>query len=80
MKTNHQRGFKAGKSLRDKSMQSWRARLPSGHGMASSESLPNDFVCGHRGMARSVRGAKKRVRTLVRRDAKRHIIDQLSEG
>ncbi len=78
MKTNHQRGFKAGKSLRDKSMQGWSARLPSGHGVVSA-SIGNDFHGGHKGMARNVRGAKHHVCTLVRRDARRHISDQMDE-
>lgn len=49
----------------DKSMLGWGANAPLS-GQRFVASIPNDFTDGHRGMARSVKGAKKFVRTRVR--------------
>ncbi len=72
MKTNHQRGFKDSGSFRDKSMKKWVKILPAGIGAASA-SIGNDFVNGHRGHARACSGAKKYLRTRLRRSAHLHI-------
>lgn len=60
----------------DKSLHGWCAKLPSGCGSVGA-SIGNDFTNGHRGAAKAVRGAKKYVRTRVRRDAPRHIKQEL---
>jgi len=49
----------------DKSCRGWSANAPFS-GKTIGASISNDFTNGHRGMARSVKGAKKFVRTRVR--------------
>lgn len=49
----------------DKSGRGWTAIAPLS-GERISASIPNDFVNGHQGMAKAVKGAKKFVRTRVR--------------
>lgn len=49
----------------DKSMHSWSGVAPIS-GLRFQAGIRNDFTNGHRGMARSVKGAKKFVRTRVR--------------
>jgi hypothetical protein len=49
----------------DKSMSGWIGKAPLA-GVRAGASIANDFTSGHRGMARSVRGAKKFVRSRVR--------------
>ena len=48
----------------DKSMQDWHGKTADGK--AIDALIGNDFSQGHRGMARSVKGAKKFVRSRVR--------------
>ena len=48
----------------NKAMQSWHGKTADGK--AINTSIGNDFSQGHRGMARSVKGAKKFVRSRVR--------------
>lgn len=50
----------------DKSLSSWHARGPLSDAAVSSKTIGNDFTKGHRGMAKSARGAKKFVRTRLR--------------
>lgn len=49
----------------DKSMQGWNRRSVFADKMPGA-SIGNDFVNGHRGMARSAKGAKKYVNSRVR--------------
>jgi len=49
----------------DKSMRSWSSDAPLS-GQVFEAGVANDFTNGHRGMAKSVKGAKKFVRTRVR--------------
>jgi len=58
--------FRLGKTgYLNKSMHGWGAEA-SVSGQRFSASIPNDFINGHRGMARAVKGAKKFVRTRTR--------------
>lgn len=58
---------------RDKSMQGWCAKSDK---RWIGAGIGNDFSQGRRGMARSVRGAKKFVRSRVRQDNKMTIRNQ----
>lgn len=75
MKTNHQRGFVAGNDHTDDGARGFYARLPSGHGMARS--FVDEQHNGRVSQAGRIRAAKHRVSSLVRRDAARHIRDEL---
>ncbi len=59
MKTNHRRSFKDPGSFRDRSCQTIATSTITG----KSTRIGNDFIDSHRGHARSVRGAKKFIRT-----------------
>lgn len=77
-KTNHSRGFVA--KFRDwsgpRSFRHFQRRLPSGARPVQAFGGDCSYN-GHRGDARSLRGAKRHVNRAVRRDARRHIQDQL---
>jgi hypothetical protein len=74
---NHHRGTSSKQSSRayttngkpwgypDKSMQHWGARSQLAD-MSFGAGIGNDFTSGHRGMAKSTRGAKKFVRSRFR--------------
>ena len=62
MKTNHRRGFVDPGSFRDRSCETWTSKL-----CGAGASIGNDFSNGHRGHARSVRGAKTHIRHSDRR-------------
>lgn len=64
MKTNHRRGFKAS-TQRDKGGTQFRQEAPLA-GISVSARADWDFSQGNRGMAKSVRGAKKFVNSRVR--------------
>lgn len=49
----------------DKSMRGWAGDAPLSDRVIAA-GIANDFTDGHRGMARSVKGAKKFVRTRIR--------------
>lgn len=66
----------------DKSSQGWSTEAPIS-GTRHGASIANDFVNGHRGMAKAVSGAKKYVRTRVRfheNAATRRLANEASEG
>lgn len=65
MKTNHRRGFVA-KPHKDQAMFGTSVIAPLS-GKSFDASISNDFTKGNRGMAKAKRGAKKFVRTRVRR-------------
>lgn len=64
MKTNHRRNFKA-KPHRDQSMFGIIKKANIADKVFSG-CIGNDFTNGHRGAAKSKRGAKKFVRTRIR--------------
>lgn len=64
MKTNHRRGYKAD-THRDKGGTQFVKRSPIA-GIAVSASADFEFTDGNRGMAKSVRGAKKYVNSRTR--------------
>lgn len=82
MKTNHRRknptlyppdqplrnGYRPTKAwgYLDKSLHDWGQTAPLSGVLVGHASIGNDFTNGHRGMAKSVRGAKKYVRSRVR--------------
>jgi len=54
----------------DKSMHGWGDRAKVGDEIITARAwIGNDYCNGHRGMAKSVRGAKKFVRTRIRANA-----------
>lgn len=81
MKTNHLRGYRAN-AQRYKGGQHFSARAPLS-GIVVSAMADFDFTDGNRGMARSVRGAKKYVNSRVRHHenaATRRLAAEISSG
>lgn len=67
----------------DKAMQNWTRKSELAD-VSVSAGIGNDFTIGHRGMARSARGAKKFVTSRIRRyeaaatkEAARHAFDDV---
>lgn len=79
MEHNHRRKYRTPKSILDrrpwrkkpwsypdKSLDGWGQKSELADRMIASKGIGNDFNKGHRGMARSVKGAKKFVRSRFR--------------
>lgn len=78
MKTNHQRGYVAPTVGHGDGARLYSVKMPSGNGSRwAAVDEPHNGAVSQAGRVRAV---KRQLASLVRRDAKQHIADQLKES